>query len=54
MFWQGAENKSPARRLLPVRVIRVIRGELLLRRERDDDFFEARIAPQRVPPWHQF
>ena len=26
----------------------------LLRRERGDDFFEARLAAQRVPPWHQF
>src|SRR5262249_38210735 len=24
------------------------------RREGDDDFFEARVAAQRVPPWHQF
>ena len=26
----------------------------LLRREGGDDFFEARIAAQRVPRWHQF
>jgi hypothetical protein len=26
----------------------------LLRREGGDDFFEARLAAQRVPPWHQF
>src|SRR5438128_11154468 len=26
----------------------------LLRRERSDDFFEARIAAQRIPPRHQF
>ena len=26
----------------------------LLWRERGDDFFEGRLAAQRVPPWHQF
>jgi hypothetical protein len=26
----------------------------LLRREGGDDFFEARIAAQRIPPQHQF
>ena len=33
-------------------VISVIRE--LLRREGGDDFFEARIAAQRIPPRHQF
>src|SRR6266851_3483884 len=26
---------------------------MLLGRERGDDFFEARVAAQRVPPWQQ-
>ena len=39
-------------RALATRVIRVIRGALLLRREGGDDFFEARIAAQRVPERH--
>ncbi len=30
-------------------VIRVIRGELLLRCEGTNDFFEARIAAERIP-----
>ena len=29
-------------------------GALLLRREGGDDFFEARLAAQRIPPRHQF
>jgi hypothetical protein len=36
----------PGGRTLP---IRVISGELLLRREQGDDLLEARIAPQRIP-----
>jgi hypothetical protein len=28
--------------------------QLLLRREGGDDFFEARVAAQRVPQWLQF
>jgi hypothetical protein len=38
------------RRALPIRVIRVISGELLLRREEGDDFFEVWIAVQRILP----
>ena len=41
-------------RALATRVIRVIRGALLLRREGGDDFFEARITAQRVPERIQF
>jgi hypothetical protein len=32
-----------------IRFIRVIRGLILFRRERGDDFFEARIAAEPVP-----
>src|SRR5207249_11668022 len=35
---------------VPICVIRVIRGEVLLRRDGGDDFFEAWMAAQRVPP----
>jgi hypothetical protein len=33
---------------------RVIRGLIVFRRERGDDFFEARIATQWVPEGQQF
>ena len=39
---------------LSIRVIRVIRGSIVFRRERGDDFFEARIAAERVPDREQF
>ena len=37
-----------------IRFIRVIRGLILFRRERLYDFFEARIAAERVPEREQF
>jgi hypothetical protein len=37
-------------RVFPIRVIRVIRGWSSLRGEGGDDFFEARVAAQRIPP----
>mgnify|MGYP003693706057 CR=1 FL=1 len=37
-----------------IRFIRVIRGSIVFRRERGDDFFEARIAAERVIPGQQF
>jgi hypothetical protein len=37
-----------------IRFIRVIRGSIVFRRERLYDFFEARIAAERVPIWEQF
>jgi hypothetical protein len=36
-----------------IRFIRVIRGSIVFRRERGDDFFEARIAAERVPEGEQ-
>ena len=44
---------APGGRALPLLLnhvcICVIRGEVLLRREGGDDFFEARVAAQKVP-----
>ena len=37
-----------------IRFIRVIRGSIVFRRERGDDFLEARIAAERVPDREQF
>ena len=37
-----------------IRFIRVIRGLIVFRRERLYDFFEARIAAERVPERQQF
>ena len=49
----GVRFGAPGGRALPLLLnhvcIRVIRGEVLLRREGGDDFFEARIGAQRVP-----
>jgi hypothetical protein len=52
----GTRFGAPGGRALPlllnhvcICVIRVIRGEVLLRREGGDDFFEVRIAAQRIP-----
>jgi hypothetical protein len=42
------------RQLLFIRFIRVIRGSIVFGREGGDDFFEARIAAERVPDREQF
>ena len=45
---------APGGSALPIRVMSVIRGWISLRGERGNDFFEARVAAQRVPPRQQF
>ena len=47
----GARFSLPGGRALSIRVNAWLNS---LRRERNDDFFEAWIAAQRVPPRHQF